>query len=126
MYESLYWFCGIYFYYGGFLLAMAVCLDYQSVYYRDRELTATWRIQLAVAALLLAAIIGKVYMQIEERRLAYDLGREKQLTVRLNMERRELELHRSFAYSSENIQRLAQARLQMVDLSSNFARKLRY
>lgn len=90
---------------------MAVCLDYQTVYYRRQPVLASVKLQIAAAILLLAAIAGKVWMRIEATEYGYRLAKARQQTIELDMERRELELQLSVLRRPDNLAKSAKKRL---------------
>lgn len=104
---------------------MAICLEYQSVYSSRRESTSSLRFHLLAACLLLAALITRVTLKIQGTQLGYALAQERNRTIELDMERRELELKRSVLLRPDNLSRAAMTLgLQQLDVEK--ARKLRY
>ena len=105
---------------------MAVCLDYQAIYCRRSSAVTMWWMQLSVAVMLLATLCAKVWVQLESTDLGYQLARERQHTVELDMQRRELELERSVLLRPDHLQKRAEANLGMKLLSAQQARKILY
>ena len=103
---------------------MAVCLQYQSVYSRRDNIVISVRMQILAAMLLLAALVGKVWIKIETTDLGYQLARERDLRTTLEMERRELELQRSVVLRTDNLTRQAQQKLGLVALNPKQARRI--
>ena len=105
---------------------MAVCLDYQSVYYNRRASAVSIRLELAAGLLLALALVGKVWMKIESTDAGYQVARERQKTVQLDMERRDLELQLSVLLRRDNLSSMAQKRLGLSALNPKQARKVVY
>ena len=103
---------------------MAVCLEYQSVYSRRDKVVISVRMQIVAAALLLCALVGKVWIKIETTDLGYQLAKERELKVSLDMERREYELQRSVLLRTDNLSRVAQQKLGLMPLNPANARKI--
>lgn len=104
---------------------MAVCLEYQAVYYKRRE-AVSFRLQVVATVLLLAALAVKVWIKIESTDLGYQVARERQKTVALDMERRELELQVSVLSRADSLRSMAQKRLGLGPLNPKQARKIVY
>jgi hypothetical protein len=105
---------------------MAVCLEYQAVYSRRRAGAVSMRAQVLAAFLLLAALGCKVWLKVEATDLGYRLAKERERTVALDMERRELDLQRSVLLRADNLGRMAHERLGLGALNSKQAIKIRY
>lgn len=105
---------------------MAVCLDSQSVYCRRDKIVISVRLQLLAATLLLIALVVKIWVKIETTDLGYQLAKERNKTVSLDMERRELELQLSVILRPDNLTKKASQTLGFVPLDANRARKVRY
>jgi hypothetical protein len=105
---------------------MAVCLEYQAVYYSKRESLVSMRTQIIAALLLLAALCCKVWIKVESTNLGYDLAKERQKTIAMDMERRELELQLSVLLRADTLGRLAHTRLGLDPLNVKQARKIQY
>ncbi len=103
---------------------MAVCLEYQSVYCRRDRIVISVRMQIAAAVLLLCALVGKVWIKIETTDLGYQLAKERELKVVLDMELREYELQRSVLLRTDNLTRVAHDKLGLMPLNPANARKI--
>jgi hypothetical protein len=103
---------------------MAVCLNYQAVYYRKDSLLISSAVQIGAAILLLAALITRVWLSIETTEIGYRLARERQKTVEMDMERRELELQLSVQLRPDNLTERAGKRLGLKPLNPEQARKI--
>ena len=103
---------------------MAVCLDYQAVYCRNSKISISVRTQLITALLLLAALSTKVWIKIESTDIGYRLAKERQTTISLDMERRELELARSVLLRPDTLTRMSKERLGLDLLRPEQARKI--
>lgn len=90
---------------------MAVYLDYQAVYCDRRTITISTRVQVLLLLLVFSIFAVKVWLQLEATRLGYLLSKERQLTVQMDMERRELELHKSVLLRPENLAVQAKGKL---------------
>ena len=90
---------------------MAVCLDYQSVYCSRRVASVSLQWQMLAAVLLFAALALRVWVKIESTSVGYQLAHERQRTVELDMERREIELQRSVLLRPDNLSALAEKRI---------------
>lgn len=105
---------------------MAVCLDYQSVYYSRRSFVLSVRLQIIAAALLLLVLVCKVWIKIETTNLGYQLAEQRQQTVEYDMQRRELSLQLSVLMRPDNLAQLAHEKLGLESLNTARARKIRY
>ncbi len=105
---------------------MAVCLDYQAVYYKRNEAAVSWKLQFFAGLLLLAALLCKVWIKVESVELGYHVAKERQKTVALDMERRELELQLSVLLRNDNLSSMAQKRLGLYSLNPRQARRIAY
>lgn len=103
---------------------MAVCLDYQSVYCRRQSSAISLRAQIVAAAFLLATLVGKVWLTIQTTDLGYRVARERQRTIELDMERRELELELSVLLRPDRLAKAAGAKLGLGPLDPKQARKV--
>lgn len=90
---------------------MALCLNYQAVYVRRGAAVASTRMHVIGAVALLAALAVKVWIKLESTDLGYVLARERQRTVDLDMERREMELQRSVLLRPDNLTKAAREKL---------------
>lgn len=105
---------------------MAVCLDYQSVYYSRRSFVLSVRLQIVAAILLLLVLVCKVWIKIETTNLGYELAEQRQQTIEYDMQRRELTLQLSVLLRPDNLAQLAHDRLGLEPLDPVRARKIRY
>ncbi len=92
---------------------MAICLDYQRVYYRKRRLAVSNRTRILAVALLLFALVSKVWIKIETTSIGYDLAEARKVALALDMERRELELKRSLLLRPDNLSVRAERELNL-------------
>ena len=93
---------------------MAVCLDYQSVATVVRSEGLPLRIQIAVVVMLALALAARVWVKHECLDLGYSLANEKERTVALDMQRRELELQHSVLIRRESLEKAASSRLKLM------------
>ena len=105
---------------------MAVCLEYQSVYCSSRERASSLKGQIICATLLLLALLSKVWIKVESTDIGYQVARERQRTISLDMERRELELQLSVLLRADNLTTAAQKRLGLGTLNPRQARRIQY
>lgn len=104
---------------------MSVCLQYQPVVaVADLKVSVRW--QLCVATLLLLTLIAKVWIKVETTRVGYELADQRQLAIELDMKQRELELHRSYLLRPDNLYKTASAKLGLVKLQPQQAKKVIY
>ena len=103
---------------------MAVCLEYQSVYSRRDKIVISVRMQVIAGALLLLALVGKVWIKIETTDLGYQLSREREMRTTSEMEKREYELQRSVLLRTDNLTRVAQRKLGLQQLDPAQARRM--
>jgi hypothetical protein len=103
---------------------MAVCLDYQAVYYKKENLLISSAMQICAAILLLMALITRVWLTIETTEIGYRLARERQKSVEYDMERRELELQLSVMLRPDNLAERAGKVLGLKPLNPEQARKI--
>ncbi|RIL10301.1 MAG: hypothetical protein DCC75_04640 [Proteobacteria bacterium] len=105
---------------------MAVCLDYQQVYYRRRVKVVPLKYQIFAALALLLALSVKVWIKTNITDMGYQLAKERQHMIDLDMQRRELELKLSVVTRPDELSRLAKQRLGLQALNPKQARKLSY
>jgi hypothetical protein len=105
---------------------MAVCLQYQSVYVRRESARVSGKIQLFGAVVLLALLGIKVWAKLEATDLGYSLARERQRTVALDMERRELELQRSVLLRPDSLSKSARDKVGLSEHSLEQTLKVVY
>ena len=94
---------------------MAVCLNYQEVYARRGSAFVSSKLHLVAALFLLTSLAVKVWIKLESTDLGYQLARERQKTVELDMQRRELELQLSVLMRPDNLSRAAREKVGLVD-----------
>lgn len=83
---------------------MALAVRYQVV--RERQQGTVWS-HFFAASLLLLALGWRVHVHLAMTEVRYELAEEQRRTVRLDMERRELELQRSILVSPASLRRSA-------------------
>ncbi|MEN9846324.1 MAG: hypothetical protein RIS36_1471 [Pseudomonadota bacterium] len=105
---------------------MAVCLQYQSVYVKREATRVSGKLQLVGAVVLLALLGSKVWAKLEATDLGYSLARERQKTVALDMERRELELQRSVLMRPDSLSRAARDKVGLAENSLGQTLKVTY
>lgn len=105
---------------------MAVCLQYQSVYVKRESTRVSGKAQLVGAMVLLALLGVKVWAKLEATDLGYSLARERQKTVALDMERRELELQRSVLMRPDSLSRSAREKVGLDENSLGQTLKITY
>ncbi len=103
---------------------MAICLEYQQVYQRNIKIGHKLRWQIAAASVLLAVLAAKVWLKIETTDLGYELAKERQRTIALDMQRRELELQLSVLTKPDYLAKLANQKLGLRALKPNQAVKI--
>lgn len=96
---------------------MAVCLDYQSVIPRRAEVAVSYRMHICAAVALLLALSVRIWVKLEITDLGYNLAQAQQQAVRLDMERRELELQRAILFRPAALALAAQTRLGLLPLN---------
>lgn len=104
---------------------MAVCLDYQSVYFKRDAVRISFRTKMLCALALLLALAFKIWVKIESTDLGYQLARERGRSVELDQRRRELELELSVVLRPDNLARRAQKELGLNSLHPLQARKIK-
>jgi hypothetical protein len=105
---------------------MAVCLQYQSVYVKREATRVSGKVQLLGAVVLLSLLGIKVWAKLEATDLGYSLARERQKTVALDMERRELELQRSVLLRPDNLSKAAHDKVGLAEHSLQQTMKVAY
>lgn len=105
---------------------MAICLEYQAVYCNRRDKVVSLRMQIAAAVFLFAVLCCRVWIKIESVDLGYQLAKQRQRTIALDMQRRELELQLSVLLKADNLARSAERRLGLGPLSPKQAVKIDY
>ena len=105
---------------------MSVSLDYQLVYNRKRSVVVPIQWQIAAVLLLLLSLGLRIWVKIENTDAGYELARERQAAVSLDMERRELELQLSVLLRPDALAKEAEKRLGLEMLKPGQARKIRF
>jgi len=105
---------------------VAICLDYQEVYHRRevRKFGIAW--QMIAAGFLLLALSAKVWTKLQSTNLGYELAAQQQISLELDMQRRELELQRSVLGRSDMLAHRANQKLGLETLQPSQAVKLSY
>ena len=105
---------------------MAVCLDYRSVSNPRKRIVISVRLQVLTVLLLVFALVAKVWIQLSCTSLGYQLAHERERTLAMDMEKRELELQLSVLLRTNNLTKQASARLGLQRLRPEQARRLKY
>jgi hypothetical protein len=105
---------------------MAVCLQYQSVYVKRDSTVVSAKLQLLAACALLAVLGVRVWSKLEATDVGYQLARERQRTVSLDMERRELELQLSVLLRPDSLAKAARDKVGLSEHASGQTIKVQY
>lgn len=105
---------------------MAVALDYQTIYYRKKTVHVPFAVHIAAAVMLFCALATKVWIQLQCTAEGYTLAKIRQQTVSLDMERRELELHKSVLLKPDNLIMRSKKKLGLERLNTAQAKKIIY
>lgn len=105
---------------------MAVCLQYQSVYVRRESKAVSARVQILAAVVLLGVLGARVWVKLEATDLGYQMAHERQRTVELDMERRELELQRSVLLRPDSLAKSAREMAQLSEHSPGRTLRVSY
>lgn len=105
---------------------MAVCLQYQSVYVKRESAAVSVKMQVFAAVALLFVLGARVWTKLEATDLGYQLARERNKTIELDMERRELELQRSVLLRPDSLTRSAHSIGQLQQHSSERTLRVSY
>jgi hypothetical protein len=73
------------------------------------------KLQFVVCVAVLGVLTVRVWSKLEATDLRYQLARERQRTVSLDMERRELELQRSLLVRPDSLAHAARQKLGLVE-----------
>jgi cell division protein FtsL len=93
---------------------MAVCLDYQAVYFRKhRSAILSWRWTILGCVFFVTVLSLKVSTRLQITSLGYQLHENQSRALQLDQERRDLEYQVSVLTRLDNIQREAHKRLGM-------------
>jgi len=105
---------------------MAVCLRYQAVYVRRERDAVSKKAHLVLASLLLVVLSARVWMKLEATDLGYQFARERQKTVALDMERREMELQLSVLNRPDALAKTAVEHLHLSERRSDQVIRVSY
>lgn len=105
---------------------MAVCLQYQLVYVKRDATVVSAKLQFVAAAVLLAVLGVRVWSKLEATDVGYQLARERQRTVTLDMERRELELQLSVLQRPDSLAKSARERVGLSEHAAGQTIKVKY
>ncbi len=105
---------------------MAVCLQYQSVYVKREATAVSAKLQILAAVALLGVLAVRVWSKLEATDLGYQLARERQLAVSLDMEKRELDLQRSILVRPDSLSKAARERVGLTDHKPNQTIRISY
>lgn len=103
---------------------MAICLEYQTIYYRRQSLYFSYHLHVLTGLILLLALSAKVWVRNETTDVGYRLAQERTRMQVLDDERRERELQLSVLKRPDNLSRQAQKRLGLVPLNPRQAWKV--
>lgn len=104
---------------------MAVALDYQSVYVPKRTIKVSVRGQVIVAALLVLALVARVFIRNQMTDIGYELARERQRAMQIDMEKQEAKLQLSVLLRSDNLSEAASDKLALEPLNPSKTRKVK-
>ncbi len=90
---------------------MSVCLEYQSVFYDRSNFQVSLRVKLFAACIILCALLFRVWIKVNVTDFGYEIARERERAVALDMELRDLKLQESILFQSDNLKKLASQRL---------------
>jgi hypothetical protein len=96
---------------------MAVCLDYQTVYFkRHKEIVVSWGKQIVSVLVLLIVLAFKVSTRLSITSVGYDLEKAKQVSDVLNQKRRDLEYQLAVLSKHDYLTKQAHTKLGLTDL----------
>jgi cell division protein FtsB len=96
---------------------MAVCLDYQTVYFRrQKELVVSWGRQIASVLVLLIVLAFKVSTRLSITSAGYDLQQARQTSEALNQKRRDLEYQLAVLSKHDYLDEKARSKLGLKSL----------
>lgn len=93
---------------------MAVCLEYQTIYYRRERASHNLRLQLIAALVLLLALGLKVWVRISITDRGYELGRQRDQTKVLERQKADLLLQLEYVTRPDEIRREARRRVGLI------------
>ena len=103
---------------------MAICLEYQSVYCHKTSLVSTWTLTFFATLLLLFALSFKVWIKVESTSRGYELAKEQERAMQMDMQRRDLELQLSVLMRPDHLARRAHTVLGLNALNPRQAVKV--
>lgn len=90
----------------------------------DLNLWGSWGAHVLAASALLLALAFRIWVKVEKTDLGYELARERNSTIQLDMDRRELELQLSVVKRPDHLRKEAK-RLNLQPLSPSQAVRLK-
>lgn len=105
---------------------MAISLDYQLVSYRRKPIRVPLKLTLTFGIILFVASSARVAISIASTDIGYKMAQQREKTVALDMQRRELELERSVLLKHDILSARARTQLALETLKPSQARKLAY
>lgn len=105
---------------------MAVCLQYQSVYVKRDVASVSIRVHVLAALGLLAVLGMRVWVKLEATDVGYQVAQARNLTVQLDMERRELELEQAILLRPDALSAAARRTSGLRDMDSSRTLQVRY
>jgi cell division protein FtsL len=92
----------------------------------ERLVGSHLKVQASLCFLLFAAVVLKVWIESRATKVGYELASARKYAVELDMQRRELELHKSFLLRPDTLKRSAATRLGLQELNPKQATKIQY
>lgn len=105
---------------------MAVCLQYQSVYVKRDVASVSIKVHVLAALGLLAVLGMRVWVKLEATDVGYQVAQARNLTVQLDMERRELELEQAILLRPDALSAAARRTSGLQDMDSSRTLQVRY
>lgn len=84
------------------------------------------KLELILCFIFTAALAAKIWVQTEATQVGYELASARKYAIELDMQRRELELHKSFMLRPDRLRDAASTRLGLEDLNPKQAVKIKY
>src|SRR5688572_12622613 len=100
---------------------MTLILDYQPIYHEHSSFFNRWLCTVIACVLLLSVLSIKVWIKLESIQLGYELAGQREETVRLDMQRRDLELQRSILLRPDVLRSRAAKELGLRELNLSHA-----
>ena len=97
---------------------MAASLQYQSVYVGSRIQAVSIKWHVISGLTLLAALVIRVSVKLENTSVGYELAKERRRTIDLDMQRRELGLQLSVLTRPDALAKRAKEKLGLRDLGA--------